>query len=100
MGRKKERVEEAVDLFPEKAGDSEKSLDQFEPLLARLEEIVAKLESGGLTLAESLRFFEEGAGCVDRLTAMLGDVREHVMKLVTDDEGGLNIEKFTGEEPS
>src|SRR5204863_5551738 len=43
----------------------------FEAALARLETVVARLESGELTLAESLRTFEEGVylsrQCAERL---------------------------------
>ncbi len=54
----------------------------FEAALARLEEIVARLEAGQVTLDESLSAFREGSGlvrfCIERLTAAETAVRELV----------------------
>ncbi len=61
----------------------------FETTLARLEEIVEKMESGGLTLAESIACFEEGTALVDTLTAMLAEAREKVLKLVPNGAGRM-----------
>ena len=41
---------------------TEPAVLNFEVALARLESVVSRLESGELTLSESLRTFEEGVG--------------------------------------
>jgi exodeoxyribonuclease VII small subunit len=54
----------------------------FEAALARLEEIVGRLEEGEITLDESLEAFKEGSAlvrqCLDRLAAAETAVRELV----------------------
>jgi exodeoxyribonuclease VII small subunit len=54
----------------------------FEAALGRLEELVAALERGDITLDESLAAFQEGSGlvrfCLDRLTAAEATVQELV----------------------
>lgn len=51
----------------------------FEASLARLSEIVEKLESGDTTLEESLKLFEEGtalaAGCTEKLSEVEQKIR-------------------------
>ena len=64
-----------------------KETPDFETILARLEEIVEKMESGGLTLAETIACFEEATAHVGTLTAMLAEAREKVLKLVPDGAG-------------
>lgn len=52
----------------------------FEAALTRLEELVAALERGDITLDESLAAFQEGSGlvrfCLDRLSAAETTVQE------------------------
>ena len=95
MGKKKVPQEPPGDLFGEKGETSEQS---FEELLARLEEIVNRMENGGLGLAESLKLFEEGTGLIKRLSAMLGDVREKVLMLVKNENGEQSLDDFTEED--
>ena len=66
----------------------------FEEVLGRLEEIVTKMESGGLNLDEAMALYEEGVKKSDTLTEMLGDARDRVMKLVADSEGNPSLEPF------
>ena len=70
--------------------------NNFEALLKRLEEIVEKMDSGGLSLEEYLRLYEEGIKKADMLTAMLAEAREKVMKLVVDKNGKPSLEPFEG----
>ena len=51
----------------------------FETTLKRLEEIVEKMESGGLGLEESMKLYEEGIKKIDMLTSMLAETRDKVM---------------------
>lgn len=70
---------------------------QFEAVLDRLEEIVAQMESGGLSLDESMKLYEEGMKKSQELNGMLANARERVMKLVADSEGKMKIEPFDTE---
>jgi exodeoxyribonuclease VII small subunit len=71
--------------------------NDFEALLRRLEEIVGKMDGGGLSLEESMKLYEEGIRNSDRLTAMLAEARDRVMKLVTDKNGKVTLDLFDHE---
>jgi exodeoxyribonuclease VII small subunit len=70
--------------------------NNFESLLKRLEEIVEKMDSGGLSLEEYLSLYEEGMKKAETLTSMLSEAREKVMKLVVDKNGKPSLEPFEG----
>ena len=53
----------------------------FEQSVARLEEIVARLERGDAPLDESLKFFEEGSKLLAQCTAMLDKAEQKVTML-------------------
>lgn len=53
----------------------------FEQSIARLGEIVAKLEKGEAPLAESLELFEEGTALINACTKMLDEAEQKVVKL-------------------
>ena len=76
----------------------EKEKESFEKILERLEEIVGKMESGGLSLDESLKLYEEGMKKSEKLNAMLSEARNKVMKLVTDENGKPTLDLFEGSE--
>lgn len=61
---------------------NEEKNGSFEKNIKRLEEIVAKLEDGGLPLEESLRLFEEGTALVRRCTATLDGAEQKITELV------------------
>ena len=58
----------------------EKDLD-FEKSLTRLEEIVKKMESAALPLAQMLSLYEEGVSLTRALSAYLEDARRKVTEL-------------------
>ncbi len=70
--------------------------DDFETLLKRLEEIVEKMDGGGLGLEDSMKLYEEGMKNAERLAAMLADARDRVMKLVGEKDGSAVLEPFDG----
>ena len=72
----------------------EKEKENFEAVLKRLEEIVGKMESGGLSLEESMELYEEGVKKSEKLNAMLSEARDRVMKLVTDKNGNPALDLF------
>ena len=68
---------------------SEEQPQKFEDGLAELEATVAKLESGELTLEDSLAAFERGVGLVKVLNERLGAVEQRIEVLTRDGNGTL-----------
>ncbi|HOZ47933.1 MAG TPA: exodeoxyribonuclease VII small subunit [Candidatus Hydrogenedentes bacterium] len=71
----------------------------FEKDLERLEETVAALEEGGLSLDESLKRFEEGITLARRCEKALTEAEKKIEILLKNAEGQLTPEPF-GEVPS
>jgi len=73
----------------------------FEEMLKGLEEIVDRLESGTLSLENSLAAFEQGVGLVRELTAKLDDVERRVEVLTREEgESGLRVREIAEGEGS
>ena len=73
----------------------------FEEGLSDLGDIVARLESGGLGLSESIAAYEQGVSLLRNLHAELAGVEERVSKLVRiDDEGRPILEPLASDEPA
>ena len=53
----------------------------FEQSIQRLDEIVRHLESGDMSLSDSLALFEEGTGLIAACTKMLDEAEQKVVKL-------------------
>jgi len=70
----------------------------FEKALAELEQIVAKLEKGGISLNESLALFEKGVKMSRFLRAELDKAERKVEILLKDDKGNLKAEDFDTED--
>ncbi len=72
----------------------------FEKALAELEDIVSKLEKGGLSLNESLSLFEKGVKRAKFLREELGKAEKKTEILLKDESGEVKAEPFelTGEE--
>jgi exodeoxyribonuclease VII small subunit len=67
----------------------------FEKKLARLEEIVGKMESGDLSLEDSLKFFEEGVKLSRECNAQLTQAEQKVSLLLSvDGKGQAVTEEF------
>jgi exodeoxyribonuclease VII small subunit len=64
-----------------------KNPDSFADSLARLETIVAELETGDLPLETSLELFEEGIGVVKRCTRKLDEAEKRVEVLLKEADG-------------
>lgn len=60
----------------------------FEKKLGRLEEIVKKMESGDLSLDDSLKFFEEGVKLSRECHQQLGEAEQKVKLLLSVDKNG------------
>lgn len=59
----------------------------FEELMKDLEATVRLLESGDLTLDQSIASFEKGMGLARECEKKLGDAKAKVEKIVTDEAG-------------
>ena len=66
----------------------------FEKDMGRLEELVKKLESGELSLEESLVAFEEGMKLAESLGKVLDKAQERVQKLTRGEQGEFVLEDF------
>jgi exodeoxyribonuclease VII small subunit len=71
--------------------------DKFEDALSRLEEIVRKMESGDLSLDESLKVFEEGIKLVRICSKKLEEAERRIEILIKDEQGDLCLAPFPKE---
>jgi exodeoxyribonuclease VII small subunit len=63
----------------------------FEKKLTRLEEIVAKMEGGDLSLEDSLKFFEEGVKLSRECNTQLSQAEQKVKVLLSIDGAGKAV---------
>ena len=59
----------------------------FEQSLKRLEEIVAALEKGDVSLNDSMTMFEEGTALIKKCSGMLEEAEQKVVKLKKGPDG-------------
>jgi exodeoxyribonuclease VII small subunit len=67
---------------------------KFEEAIADLEQVVEQLESGDLSLEDSLTAFEKGVGLVRYCNQKLSEVEKKVELLVKDKQGQLQLKAF------
>lgn len=70
----------------------------FEQKMARIEEIVAKLERGDAQLGDSLRLFEEGTKLIGACREELDKAEQQVVKLMKGPDGAPIENEFASEE--
>jgi len=71
---------------------------KFEEAMERLENIVEKLESGELSLEESLNIFEEGMNLVNFCSRKLEEAEQKVTMLMKDQDGKYSRQPFEAKE--
>ena len=71
--------------------DKKASEKRFEVALEELEKVVEQLESGELSLEDSLTAFEKGVGLVKYCNEKLTEVEKKIELLVRDKEGKLQL---------
>ena len=71
---------------------------KFEESMKRLEEIVKNLESGELSLEDSLKIFEEGMTLVSTCSKKLDEAERKVTLLVKEGEGKFSQQPFDTED--
>jgi len=67
---------------------------EFEAAFTRLEDIVAKLESGESSLDDSLKYYQEGMELVQSCTKKLESAEQSIKQLTEDSEGNSILEDF------
>ena len=65
---------------------------QFEEAFKRLDTIVTKLESGDLSLEESMTLFEEGITLTETCKIRLEAAEQKIQILLKDSDGNLTLE--------
>lgn len=70
----------------------------FESSMAELEEVVAKLERGDVTLDESLKLFENGIKLANACQKKLDEAERKVKILVSGDDGEMTEKDFEAAE--
>ena len=65
---------------------------QFEEAFKRLEDIVTKMESGDLSLEESMTLFEEGIAITETCKSRLEAAEQKIQLLTKDSEGNMALE--------
>ena len=70
----------------------------FEENMARLEEIVGKLEKGDAPLSDSLMLFEEGTKLIAQCRTELDKAEQQVVKLMKGPDGAPVENDFLSEE--
>ncbi len=70
----------------------------FEKAMARLEEIVQRLESGQASLDETIRLFEEGKRLGQDCRRQLTEVEKKIQKIVEKENGEIALEDFETDE--
>lgn len=76
---------------------AEKKLS-FEQAMARLEEIVTKLEAGDAPMEDSLTLFEEGTALMKKCSTLLDKAEQQVVKLTAGANGLPVATPLDGEE--
>lgn len=71
-----------------------KNSQTFEASMARLEEIVSKLDSGAVSLEDALKLFEEGTALVSGCSKLLDEAELKVVKLMKGADGAPVEEDF------
>lgn len=66
----------------------------FEESIGALEELVKKLEDGGIDLDESLRIYEQAVALRDHCRAILEDGERRIRKIMENADGTVREENF------
>ena len=70
----------------------------FELSLEQLGKIVSELESGDLTLEDSIKKFEEGIKLSKLCSRMLDETEKRILMLIQDNEGNITEVPFQDDE--
>ena len=62
-------------------------MNDFEKMMAELNEITEKLESGELSLSESMALFEKGVELTRKCSELLNEAKQKIVKITTEADG-------------
>ncbi|MGD0288103.1 MAG: exodeoxyribonuclease VII small subunit [Candidatus Binataceae bacterium] len=85
------------EVRPEGAGKFPEGAEKFEDQLENLEVIVTQIDSGELSLEQSIEAFERGVGLVRSLNHKLDEVERRVEVLMRGAGGDLRSTPYQGE---
>lgn len=71
--------------------------DSFETMLLRLEEIVAAMEKGDLSLDDTIALFQRGIDCSKKCSELLRNAELKIKELKIGDEGRSVLEEVDEE---
>ena len=71
----------------------------FEECLEALEKVVERIESGELSLEDSLATFEDGVRLVRSCNRKLNDVERRIEVLTKDSDGRARLQELVDDEP-
>ena len=83
-----------MESFASNGNNMKNNKETFEEALRSLENSVDRLESGDLSLEESLRCFEDGVKNLSLCRKFLANVETRVEMLIKEQGGSLVLEKF------
>lgn len=73
-------------------------MKSFEKAVQELKEIIEKLESGELSLEESIKQFQKGTKLIGYSHKKLNEIEKKVEILIQDSEDDLKLEEFEPED--
>lgn len=76
------------------------AVEKFELSLKKLEEAVNRLESGELSLEDSLKVFEEGVRHASICSRKLNEAQKKVELLLKQKDGSFKREEFLADDPN
>ena len=79
----------ALEDTQEPAGQNEEEGPSYEQSFARVEELVKELESGELSLKDSIRKYEDAVKSMNRCYELLDEAQKKIELLVKDAEGRI-----------
>jgi exodeoxyribonuclease VII small subunit len=87
----------SAEMLLEDTAKSPEGAPKFEAQLENLEDIVTRIDSGELSLEESIEAFERGVGLVRSLNHKLDEVERRVEVLMRGARGELKSSRYEGE---
>ena len=69
-------------------------MNDFEKMMAELNEITEKLESGELSLSESMALFEKGVELTRKCGELLNEAKQKIVKITLDADGNIKETPF------
>lgn len=69
-------------------------MNEFEKMMDELNDITAKLESGKMSLSESMELFERGVSLTKNAQELLENAKQKIVKITSEQEGAVTSEPF------